>query len=169
MEADRSFWARQLPADPLARQSFTDELRARADRREWFAQQRLIDYSPATLPAEQGSEEELRPRADAGNPRAARELAVQLGRTGQLDEPRMRADEPSARTQLYRLPAGTGRLDELETIAAGDVQAAAVLVDVLAEQGRMSGLVTRASAGYAARKVWSLLPDPSDGEDRPDW
>jgi hypothetical protein len=125
--------------------------------------------------------DELHARADAGDQRAAGELARRLAERGDLDELRGRADagDWDAAMQLANLLAEFGDLDEAAQILrtldgaeqilrtradAGDEDAAWQLDALLAERWDLDGLRARADAGdeYAAGRLANLLGEFGD-------
>ena len=153
----------------LARRGDLDEaaqiLRARADAGDGFAAvqlRRLADLLPG-----RGGLDELRARADVGDPEAAVRLAHLLAQRGDLDELRARADagDGFAAIRLADLLAERGDLDELRARAdAGDEYAAKRLADLLAQRGDLDGLRARADAGDvpAALRLAVLLTGRGD-------
>jgi hypothetical protein len=157
----------------LAEHGDVDELRARADAGNAAAAYRL-----AGLLAEHGDLDGLRAQAGAGNPAAAYQLARLLAEHGDLDGAaqilRNRADagDPGgylATQQLADLLARHGDPDGAAQILrdranAGDPEAAARLVEVLAEHGDMDELRARADAGHmaAAYQLARLLAEHGD-------
>ncbi|MEW1847925.1 hypothetical protein AB0392_59060, partial [Nonomuraea angiospora] len=137
----------------------------------WYPAKRL-----AELLAEQGREDELRARADAGDEQAARVLAELLAEQGCEEELRARADagDKQAARALARLLTEQGRVEEaLEAWRelADDTDSswypARQLAELLAEQGREGELRARADAGdeQAAEVMAELLAEQGREEE----
>ena len=154
-----------LLQDHLARMTYLDHLRVRADAGDRDAAQRLVDLLVGA-----GRVDELRARAGAGGRAAAERLADLLAGAGRVDEAiavtRARADagDRDAALQLANLLVRAGRVDEAIAVTraradAGDRAAAERLIDLLAGAGRVDELRARADAGDrdAALQLANLL------------
>ncbi len=156
--------------DLLAQRGDQDELRARADAGDEFADRHL-----AKLLAERGDLDQakqiLRARADAGNVNAARELAERGDLDGAAQVLRARADagDAFAAQDLAMLLDQRGDLDGAAQVLrdradAGDRWAAQSLAELLAKHGDQDELRARADAGdeSAAQYLAMLLDQRGD-------
>jgi NACHT domain len=156
-----------LLQDHLARKTYLEHLRARADAGDKTAARQLAD-----LLAEAGQVNELRGRADAGDRYAVERLADLLAGAGRIDEAitvlrgRAEAGDRYAAERLVDLLAGSGQVDEAITVLraradadADDEDAARQLASLLARAGRVNALRARADDGdpAAGRQLADLL------------
>ncbi len=156
-------YAAERIADLLAEQGDTGGLRIRADAGDSYSAERLAD-----LLSNQGRIEELRTRMKAGDRAAFERLPHALAEHGEIDEAlrilRIKAKwgVEGARGQLDSLLAELGRDTELRAGAdAGDREAAELLLDLLARQGRSDEAieVCRNWADTGHRYAAELLPE----------
>ncbi|WP_328451969.1 hypothetical protein [Amycolatopsis sp. NBC_00438] len=152
-------------ADLLAKHGHTAELCARADNGDDSSA-----YKLAELWATRASTEELRTRADNGDGPAAIRLARVLAEQGCTTELRTRADngDDHAAIRLARVLAEQGQVEAaillLRTPARRYTYGAFLLGDLLARQGHIAELRTRADNGddHAAIRLAELLADQGD-------